>query len=165
MSGVVLHISVDNREVLSALGGLQARLSDLQPAMRDIGDDIKAEVDNAFRSGQSPYGEPWAPLSPVTIARRRKNSSVPLRDTGRLANSISVFADAHSVTVGTNVEYASTHQFGARRGEFGKTRRGNPIPWGSIPARPFMPLDGLPPSLESEVLDTISHHLSRALDA
>ncbi|MGB0955835.1 MAG: phage virion morphogenesis protein [Panacagrimonas sp.] len=29
-------------------------------------------------------------------------------------------------------------QFGARKGAFGTTRRGAPIPWGDIPARPFL---------------------------
>jgi phage gpG-like protein len=41
------------------------------------------------------------------------------------------------------MEYAATQQYGARRGEFGtgsyKTRKGTfPMPWGDIPARPFL---------------------------
>ena len=34
----------------------------------------------------------------------------------------------------------SKHQFGAEKGAFGATSRGTPIPWGDIPARPFLGL-------------------------
>jgi phage gpG-like protein len=34
--------------------------------------------------------------------------------------------------------YAAVQQFGAAKGAFGRTSRGAPIPWGNIPARPFL---------------------------
>jgi len=36
--------------------------------------------------------------------------------------------------------YAAVHQFGAAQGAFGNTSRGSPIPWGDIPARPYLGL-------------------------
>jgi phage gpG-like protein len=78
-------------------------------------------------------------------------------------NSLTYRADADSVEVGTNVIYAGTHQFGARQGAFGRTRRGGPIPWGDIPARPFLPTDGLPEEQRREVLDLIREHFARAV--
>ena len=58
--------------------------------------------------------------------------------------------------VGTNVVYAATHQFGATRGAFGTTSRGNPIPWGDIPARLFL---GVNPETERSILDILRRHL------
>jgi len=83
----------------------------------------------------------------------------PLRDTGRLQNSITSQVSGDAVYVGTNVKYAAVHQFGAKKGSFGtvvarvrehqRTRGGKTytvrphtrkqrLPWGDIPARPFL---------------------------
>ena len=40
--------------------------------------------------------------------------------------------------VGSTRIYAGAHQFGARRGACGTNKKGAPIPWGDIPARPFL---------------------------
>jgi phage gpG-like protein len=63
---------------------------------------------------------PWKPLSPVTIARRRNKSSKPLQDTGRLKRSyVSRGGDSiwqltpNFLRIGSNVNYAGIHQFGA----------------------------------------------------
>ena len=49
-------------------------------------------------------------------------------------------ATSHSVEVGSLFVYAGTHQFGAEKGSFGSTAKGTPIPFGDIPARPFLGL-------------------------
>ena len=163
MSGVVIEF--DAREVLGRLNKLSGRLLNLTPVMQAVGEVVRASADLAFTEGRDPYGVPWEPLSPVTIANRRQRSNVPLRDTGVLANSIQAAASRDRVLVGTNIEYASTHQFGAKQGEFGRTRRNGPIPWGDVPARPFLPLDGLPPDDELDVLDAVRDGLEEALGA
>lgn len=96
---------------------------------------------------RSPDGTPWKPLSALTIAGRRKGSSSPLTDTGRLLGSIDYTAGARSVVVGTNVFYAGFHQDGVKSIK-PKSARALAIPMGgggfafaketSIPARPFM---------------------------
>jgi phage gpG-like protein len=61
-----------------------------------------------FVRGVDPYDRPWKPL--------RSRDGQPLRDSGRLQNSV---AGAHlNVTqtgfrITTNVKYAATHQYGA----------------------------------------------------
>ena len=62
----------------------------------------------------------WKPLAPSTAARRRKGSSRPLQDTGRLRRSYTAknaSGNIHemtrlSLTVGSNLAYAATHQYG-----------------------------------------------------
>ena len=55
-----------------------------------------------------------------------------------LLDSIANVSRGSDAIVGYNLIYATTHQFGAEKGAFGTTSRGGPIPWGDIPARPFL---------------------------
>jgi phage gpG-like protein len=86
---------------------------------------------------------------------------------GGMAGSIHARADKDKVVIGTNKIYAAVHQFGAKKGSFGAVEAGikthmrkitqafgRPVkarkitvrahtrkmklPWGDIPARPFM---------------------------
>lgn len=103
-------------------------------------------------SATSPDGRPWAPLSPVTIARRAKagkNTDTILQVTRHLAGNIVAQVDAAGLRVGSPVEYAGVMQFGAAQGAFGRTSRGGPIPWGTIPARPFL---GISETDETEIV-------------
>lgn len=98
-------------------------------AAKNVAVAMTTEVQLTFRKEQSPDGGKWAPLK---RGRKRKGKGKRdnkiLRDTGRLANSITGVAAGNNVIVGTNVEYAAYHQEGTSR----------------IPARPFLPLAGLP---------------------
>lgn len=139
---------IEDREVLQALTGLMSALQDPSPAMQGMAEDIRGEVDLAFAEGRSPAGERWEPLQPATIAQRRGNSSQPLRDTGRLANSIMAAFGSDYAEVGTNVEYAGFHQHGTR----------------DILARPYIPLaEDLAGGDSDLVLDAVFDHLERAL--
>jgi phage virion morphogenesis protein len=139
---------IEDREVLKALTGFMSALQDPSPAMQGMAEDIRGEVDLAFSEGRSPAGERWEPLQPATIAQRPGNSSQPLRDTGRLANSIMAAFGSDYAVVGTNVEYAGFHQLGTR----------------DIPARPYIPLaEDLAGGHSDLVLDAVFDHLERAL--
>jgi phage virion morphogenesis protein len=135
-----------------------------------IGADLEAEVALGFNDGADPYGNAWA--HPVF------RDGQPLRDTGRLMNSITHNADDKGVEIGTNVCYAATHQFGATI-TAGKASQGSacqpaqgapflvfPGPGGhpifakqvKIPARPFLPTRerGLPAEWWQQIRDRIS---------
>lgn len=130
----MLTIRFRGGDAHAALQDLQGRLRNLRPALEDVGEEIQDSILDAFRRQRSPYGAFWNRLSPVTLARRRGGGkgARKLLDTGRLRNSFTVRATSRGVTVGTNVVYARTHQFGNPRNRmFGK----GPAP---IPARPFM---------------------------
>lgn len=73
-----------------------------------------------------------------------------------LSTQIHYRAGQASVEVGSSMEYSAVQQFGAKRGAFGSTRRGAPIPWGDIPARPFL---GLSSGDKAAILDIISGYL------
>ena len=164
MTGV--SVTVDSAEVDRALRAMAARLGDMRPAMELIGQAMVTEKDLGFRAETDPWGNSWAKLSAVTMGRRRGTSAQILRDTGIMQNSITYSADANSVVVGTNEPRARTHQFGAKQGAYGRTKRGGPIPWGDIPRRAMLPLDkagniDMPPDHIETILDILRGHLER----
>ena len=144
-----------------------------------------------FSHEVGPDGKAWDDLSDVTKKRRKKAGRVPIKKlvaSGELLGSIHSDFDASSAVVGTGIAYASTHQYGAKRGEFGSfsvvaqtirgrrrqikrgkaakigaaTRtKGRPIPWGDIPARPFLGFDDKD---RTTVLDEIRRHLERTFE-
>lgn len=174
----MIEIEINDREIRDALQQLQQRVENLRPALTDIGAAVTESTRLRFRDQETPAGAAWAPLSRFTVDRRRQQGrgAQILRDTGRLANSITYQVGSDYVEVGTNVVYGPTHQFGARRGEFGvqpvtvkaHQRRGRPVrqhtrqqalPWGNIPARPFL---GLSDADEGEIVRILSDYLLNA---
>jgi phage virion morphogenesis protein len=144
---MAVTVVVNDAGLNSALQELKRRTDDLSEPLGEIGIEFAERVRQQFSKGADPYGNKWAALSEVTQAKDsgRRRGGEPLRDTGRLMASInsSMRDGGKSVAIGsTNVAYAGSHQFGARQGQYGRTRRNGPIPWGNIPARPFFPIRG-----------------------
>ena len=141
-----IKIELRDRELRAALSRLVVAGEDFSPAMTAIEGHLRRISENAFEQEADPStNEAWAPLSDVTKRLRRKagkNDTRKLRVDGHLLDSIVADHDRTSAVVGTNLVYATTQHFGARKGEFGSytnpiTGQPHPIPWGDIPARPF----------------------------
>jgi phage gpG-like protein len=108
-----ITVDINSAAVQGALRGLGRAASDLAPVLSGIGDGIVADAQMRFRDSRDPYGQAWLALSKRTIAQRRKGSSKPLLDSGRLRDTITPrLVGADAVHVGTNVLYAAIHQFG-----------------------------------------------------
>lgn len=199
-------IDVNDEQVRRGLTRLRIVSEDMTPAMRRIANHLQAGVERRFRRKTGPAGQPWQDLSDVTKARRKKKGRVPIQklvSSGKLLRSFHADYDSNRAVVGTGVEYASTHQYGAERGEFGSfsvvartvrgragqrrrgkeikranlagtlgiesfdggsigappRTKGRPIPWGDIPARPFLGFDDKD---SANVLDVITDHLERS---
>jgi len=150
----VIKTEIKDKGVSAYLTAIAASITNLRPLMKEVGVTVRDNTLMTFRDSRSPDGAAWAGLSKVTKSRRRGGK--PLQDTGRLRSSITFIASSNSVSIGTNVIYAKTHQFGAAKGAFGSTRRGSPIPWGNIPARPFL---GLSLDSRSQILAAAARHI------
>ena len=171
-----IHIDINHDGISAALAIIATNAKQLDAVLDDIGNTVSESVRLGFASGSDPYGTPWEPLSPASRAGQ------PLRDTGRLMNSITHQVTGDSVTVGTNVVYALQHQFGFKveaqkptggSARFGYTPKNSPyLRWFAggrwhaakgvtIPARPFLPSEsrGLPATWEAEILDVISDYM------
>lgn len=116
-----------------------------------VAQETKMLVTQTFQKGVSPEGQAWAPLA--------FRSGQPLRDTGRLATSITVTHSGFMFTVGTNVAYAAVHQYGAtitvknKRSLYSSRQRqffGRSV---VIPARPFFPTGDLPAAWRTSLND------------
>lgn len=186
---MTIELQFDDKATRELLNAVVQNITNPQPVLNKIGQMMLASVKENFEIGGA-YSSPdsiiggskkWKPLSKTTKkikARQGKKGPYQiLADSGRLRDSITAKADKDSVTVGTNVEYAAVHQFGAKKGEFGivdvlvkahvrnSAREGQsigkggkpgklkkmslkssvrgyfkkqPVPFGDIPARPFM---------------------------
>jgi phage virion morphogenesis protein len=177
----MITIEIDDRAVRAALAGLAQRMQDMRPVMADIGEYLVESTRRRFAAGRAPDGTPWAPNSPVTLRRylarfggsfRRRGKGLTkagaaraaakrplIGETRRLSGEIAYRAEPRAVSVGSSLVYAATQQFGARRGQFGRTRRGAPIPWGDIPPRPFLGLSG---GDRGRIIDIVADAVGRA---
>ncbi|MCW1934113.1 phage virion morphogenesis protein [Pararhodobacter zhoushanensis] len=139
----MITIDIDDDAILSALDRVARAVTDLQPVLQDIGETMVETTRERFMTGVSPDGVAWAPKSEATLARYRrlpgKTDTRPLwGPSGDLHTLFAAQASATEVSWGTNVIYSAVMQFGATKGEFGENAAGYPIPWGDIPARPFL---------------------------
>jgi phage virion morphogenesis protein len=153
-----LRIEFDTSELEHTIGEMAERVTNRKPAMEAIGALAREAVKTNFAAGGRPAR--WKPV--------KHRDGQPLRDTGRLMNSIGKRVEGNTVYVGTNVVYAAVHHFGAKMGSFGTVvqqvkahqrqvtqafgkqlkfpvwatvpahARKVAMPWGNIPARPFM---------------------------
>ncbi len=142
MAGITFTVELSTEAAAQALSDLA------DPMARPIGFYRSAgaylvdiAIPRNFSTESEPDGTPWAVLSPLTVARRGSTGPI-LRATGRMAASIVSQVSGTSLRIGSPVEQAAVMQLGAAQGAFGRTSRGGPIPWGTIPARPFLGLSG-----------------------
>lgn len=173
----MITIELDDVDVISALERAARAVTDMTPLMQELGEMLVESTKARFPEGVSPDGTRWAPKSPATIDayRRReakgKNSTLDFRPlfgpSRMLSSQIHYEATANQVEVGSNMIYAAVMQLGAAQGEFGaRTGRTRPtekrpksqdyffpIPWGDIPARPFIGLSGTDRSNIAEAVD------------
>ncbi|WP_454842810.1 phage virion morphogenesis protein [Pseudomonas hormoni] len=155
MAGAMLDVVIDDSAVGKALEELIRRLGDLSPPFNDIAEYLHQSTDDRFRQKVAPDGSPWAPLSAVTLARK-KGTSI-LREKGTLQDTLRHQVTSTELAFGTDRPYGAVHQFGQKKGASGSAK-GRPIPWGDIPARPYL---GLSSDDETEVMHIIHDYLSQ----
>lgn len=172
----MITVEIDTAEVQAALDRVAAHLTDMSDLMNEIGMFLVASTEQRFKDGKDPQGNPWAARSPVTIRHYEltgQSFGPVLHKTGDLGSSIHHQYDATSVSIGTNLIYSAVQQFGAARGSFdvwtgmvpidkknpdrGQRFHMMPIPWGNIPARPFI---GLSAEDRTNILDTVEEWLA-----
>jgi len=147
---------------------LAAGLTDMTPVFQDLGELLMFSTEERCPEGAGPDGTPWAPKSQATIEAlrsregRKKNAAIDFRPlfgpSGRLSSEIHYVATAKSVEIGSPLIYAAVQQFGAAKGAFGTMSNGASIPWGNIPARPFL---GISEEDETGIRETLEGYLDQ----
>ena len=156
----MVEIEINLKNLDDGLSRLIALGRDPTPIHRGVAGILADIPERAFREQADPVtGEAWAELSPVTVSRRGSATPI-LQVSGQLAGSMQSEYGRDFARVSTNKIYATTMFFGAKKGEFGRTKRGAPIPWGDIPARPFM---GIGPQDEANIMDFVRDAVAATL--
>jgi phage virion morphogenesis protein len=154
MAGFELQLKLDEESWRVAVQAFERMAASDQEAFLDfIGMELLNIAQDAFQNEADPAtGAGWAPWSPSYAAKARNQGgpgSKKLDRMGDLFRSLAYEVRPASVAVGSNMIYAAVHQLGAKKGAFGQTRRGQPIPFGDIPARPFL---GVPADFSDRIL-------------
>tara|TARA_Y100000815_G_scaffold150089_1_gene135949 strand:+ start:83 stop:586 length:504 start_codon:yes stop_codon:yes gene_type:complete len=159
----MLRVEMKSDQAFAALDRLAGALDDMSPVMADVGEFLLESTEERFDAGVDPEGAAWAPKSQTTIdAYVRRGKAVdrrPLWGPGegvRLAKSFHFASGPSFVEIGTNAIQSAVMHFGAKKGAFGKTKRGSSIPWGDIPARPFL---GLSESDQANIVELVEEWL------
>ena len=177
-----LTLNLDTVAALRAVQALGQAASDLSGLYEAIGEGVVDSTIDRFGSSTAPDGSKWLPNTQVTylkylkkfsagsLIKKGKNagklssagsnrisSKKPLISEGELSTTIRKQVDADGVSIGSGVKYASTQQFGATARSF----KGGKTPWGNIPARPFLGLNG---DDEKSITELALEHLRQALD-
>lgn len=150
--GATLELKIDERELKKLVERARqvlGRRPSFKPLLSAIGLEMVTSTGRRFETGTAPDGSRW-PRSLAALQEGRQT----LIKTGRLRDSITYNATSTDVEVGTNVEYAPPHQFGAtipphtiraRRARALRIpgigfRRSVKHPGSTVPARPFLGL-------------------------
>lgn len=160
MAGTRVELEFDNSQVLAAVRGALAELGDPRPLLLDIGEALVNSTRDRFSAQRGPDGQAWQTLSPRYLATKSPNPGKILQRRGDLVRQIFPQVEGTTLLVGTDRVYGAVHQFGALKGAFGKTRRGAPIPWGDIPARPWL---GVSDDDANEIIAIARDHLQARL--
>lgn len=143
-------VDLNDDAFLRTLDQITRHLTDMTDLMQDLGELLVDSTKQRFAEGTAPDGTVWAPKSDATIdayrrrEKKKPNTRVDFRPlfgpSGRLSSEIFAQASSASVEIGSSLIYSAVQQFGAAKGEFGTAANGSSIPWGNIPARPFIGL-------------------------
>jgi len=109
MAGISIQITGTDI-VQRLLLRLHASLENLQPVHERIALQLWKWIQKNFQEGGTE--RPWAPLKEGTILGRRRKSSVPLQDSGRLRQSFTYRATATEAVVGSADPRAEWHHKG-----------------------------------------------------
>lgn len=139
-------VEINDAEVRAALGRLQAHLSDFTQVFQIIGEQLEDSTERRIEEGVTPDGAAFSPKAQATLdayTRRGQTVSIkplfgPNADGLPLRKSFFSEATKDQLEVGTNKVQAAVMQFGAAKGAFGQAANGTAIPWGRIPARPYL---------------------------
>ncbi len=151
----MFSLELHDEELRAALDRLETGLSDMSEVMNDIGEPwAESHQQRIEKSMGAPDGTAWAAKSPFT----RSKDPRPLYNTGDMVSRIHhIYGPDFVSVVATGLQVRTLH-FGAAKGAFGQTKTGLPIPFGDIPARPFM---GLSPTNQSDIADALSEWIER----
>lgn len=152
-------------ELRAALGEVSRALTDASPLYASLAELLLVQARERFQTQTAPDGTPWAAKTAATIERYMRGGwTNPDRrplfgESKALSTTLNTDYGPDFAPIGSPMEYAATMQYGALQRAFGTTSRGGPIPWGDIPARPFL---GVSSENEADITASVYAYLADA---
>lgn len=174
----MIDVKLDDEQAQAAFARLVRAGTQMQPLMQDIGEFLAETTKQRFQTSIAPDGSRWAPNTETTYvnllgrykgsygktgkitasgSRRAAGKKPLIGETGALSTTINYRAGSDFAEIGSPMEYAAVHQFGAKARSF----TGGKTPWGDIPPRPFL---GLSASDREGLLEIIGAYLEDAAE-
>lgn len=177
----MLKFNLQSDVIINVLGRIDAILENPAAMYKDMGEYLVQTTQQRFRTSTAPDGSKWQANSQGTYLSilgtkdtkkdgtlskkgiNRIQSKRPLVASGTLMDQIHYQVSGDLLLVGSNMEYAATHQFGATI----KPKNKKMLSWKignvsvfakqvKIPARPFL---GISIADEAELQNIVSDHL------
>lgn len=168
----MIEVKFEDSQIKQTLAKLEKKGKNARPVMADIGKHLVESTQQRFARSESPDGEKWAANSDSVIkgvlsktkgnykkrgglsakGKRRSAAKRPLIGESKQLKNVHYKARSNGLEVGSSRIYAAVQQFGAKQGDFGNTKRGAPIPFGDIPARPYLGFSDDDKSVIMEIL-------------
>lgn len=178
----MIKVEIGNDEITQALNKLSDQPRIVHSILDQIGEYLIDSTKQRFRASTGPDGKRWAPNTEVTIMEYMgkfsgsytKKGKISKRGAERARDKRPLFGETtvlnltigkrivgnDTLLVGSPMGYAAAQQFGMKKGYAGRNSKGRPIPWGDIPARPFLGISG---DDRDTILDIISMSLTEYL--
>lgn len=110
-----MGIKIKGDNLKNKLKEIIKRANNLKEPMKTISIDMKNEIQRNIDEEHSYDGKPWKKSK-----RAKEQNGETLKDSGRLYKSFRYSSGSNFARVGTNVEYASTMNYGAKKGSLWK---------------------------------------------
>jgi phage virion morphogenesis protein len=152
---IALHVDI---AAIDRLAERVARLGSLDRSqlLEDLGAEVESQTKRRIEDEKrGPDGTPWAAWSESYAKTRHQNHSLLMAE-GNLDDSIQHLVTGGNVEIGSNLVYASTHQFGLDMSVLSTKRRV------TVPARPYLGLSG---ENISDLAAIVDDFLDRQLEA
>jgi phage gpG-like protein len=116
--GMTATVTVNDAEFLALLETMKSRVTNLRPAMVDIGANLVSLIHDKLGIGMTPWGEAMKPLRYKRKHATKFGEGIPLNDTRmHIYQRITYRADTTSLSVGmldsATAKIGQVHQFGA----------------------------------------------------
>lgn len=166
----MLNINLQHQIISDVLTQAEATLNNPNLMLLDMGEYLTSSSQERFRTSTAPDGSKWQANSETTYINiigkshtyaddgrinsngiNRVMSKLPNVLSGDLRNTIHYQVSGDLLLVGSNLIYAATAHFGAKKGEFG-----NGAPWGDIPSREYL---GISIADETELYAIAEDHI------
>lgn len=151
--------NIASAEITVKLVRLQSLLTDMSPVMQEIAAILELDADQAFEHQRNPSTRAkWSDIDDDTKRQRQAIGKWPgkiLQQSGELASR--VVSDYGSKFAAVGVQSGEADDYAAAQ-LFGVADR-------NLPARPYLPIDGLHPDIEKKILKLIDEEIAQALSA